>query len=66
MRKYNSFEEIERDLKKLDLERQIAKEQMISLKYHFQESLSPYNWILTTLEAVKKYGIFFLIKRMFK
>lgn len=66
MRKYNSFEEIERDLKKLDLERQIAKEQMIGLKYSFQESLSPFNWLLTTLEAVKKYGILYLIKRIFK
>ncbi|XLS30584.1 DUF6327 family protein [Flavobacteriaceae bacterium M23B6Z8] len=66
MKKYNSFEEIERDLKRLDLQRQIAKEQLIGIKYDFQESLSPYSWMMTAFSAVKKYGILFLIRRLFK
>lgn len=66
MKKYNSFEEIERDLKRLDLERQIAREQMVEVKHEFQESLSAYHWMITAFQAVKKYGILFLIRRLFK
>lgn len=66
MSRYNSFEEIENDLKRLDLERKIAKEEMIGLKYEFQERMSPYYWLVTLLNAVKKYGIFFLLKKLLK
>jgi hypothetical protein len=66
MSKYNSFEEIERDLKRLDLERKIAKEEMIGLKYELKEELSPYFWWLTFFEMLKRYGVILLVKKLLK
>ena len=66
MSKYNSFKEIEQDLRRLDLERKIAREELIGLKYEFKEQLTPYYWWLTVFDFLKKYGIIFLIKEFIK
>ncbi len=63
---YTSFKEIEQDLRKLNLQRQICLEEMKLLKSEFKEDLQPYQWVSTIFSAVKKYGIFYLIKRLFK
>ncbi|PKV50223.1 hypothetical protein ATE84_2275 [Aquimarina sp. MAR_2010_214] len=63
---YTSFKEIEQDLRKLNLQRQINLEEIKLLKSEFKEDLQPYQWVSTLLSAVKKYGIFYLIKRLFK
>ncbi|MFD2565136.1 DUF6327 family protein [Aquimarina rubra] len=63
---YSSFEEIEHDLKKYDLQRQISLEEIKLLKTELKEDLQPYQWVSTIFSAVKKYGIYYLIKRIFK
>ncbi len=63
---YTSFKEIEQDLRKFNLQRQIALEEVKLLKTELKEDLQPYQWLSTALSAVKKYGILYLIKRLFK
>lgn len=64
--KYNSYEEIDRDLLALDLQRRIAMEELKFTKYEFQESVAPNKWADTLLSALKKYGIFYIIKKILK
>ncbi|WP_344923868.1 DUF6327 family protein [Aquimarina addita] len=63
---YTSFKEIEEELKMLKLQRQISIEEMKLLKSEFKEDIQPYQWVATIASAVKKYGIFYLIKRILK
>ncbi|RRQ50640.1 hypothetical protein DZC72_08945 [Maribacter algicola] len=63
---YKNFDEIEFDLQRLDLERQIAMEELKGLKQEVKEDLSPYNWLSTAISVVKKYGILYLIKKILK
>ncbi|MBP2830712.1 hypothetical protein J8281_00815 [Aquimarina sp. U1-2] len=65
-REYTSFKEIEQDLRKLHLRRQIYLEEMKLIKSEFKEDLQPYQWVSTVLSAVKKYGIFYMIRRLFR
>lgn len=60
------MDEIKYDLKRLSLERQIALEEIKGLKADIKEDLSPYNWLGTLLSAVKKYGILFLVRKLFR
>lgn len=66
MKTYNSFEEIDYDLKRLKLERQIGLEQLKGVKSEFAESLKPMNWISSILKIAGKYGIFVLLKKLFR
>ncbi|GGG58191.1 DUF6327 family protein [Bizionia arctica] len=66
MKQYQSFKEIETDLKRLSLEQNIAWEEMKLLKGEFQESLTPANWLQTGLKMAGKYGMFLMAKRFFK
>ncbi len=61
---YKNFEQIDYDLTRLNLERQIALEEIKGLKQEVKEDLSPYSWITTVLSAVKKYGILYLIRKV--
>lgn len=66
MKNYNNLNEINHDLKRLSLERQIAWEQMKGLKEDFKESVQPYNWFGPILSSAKQYGILYLIRLLFK
>ena len=66
MRNYNSFEEIDFEIKKLNLERKIAWEEIKHSGNKVQEYLDPYNWIVPIISSIKKFGILFLLKRIFK
>mgnify|MGYP000628012092 CR=1 FL=1 len=66
MKIYNSFEEIDFEVKRLNLERQIAWEEIKHSGNEMQESLSPYNWISPILNSIKKFGILFFLKKVFK
>ncbi len=66
MKQYNNLKEINHDLKRLSLERQIAWEEMKGLKEDFKESLQPYNWFGPILSSAKKYGFLYLIGLLFK
>ena len=61
---YNNLNEVEYDLKKLNLERQIALEQIKGLKNDVKEDLSPYSWLSTIFSAVKKFGVLYLVKKI--
>lgn len=66
MKTYHSFKEIEIDLKRLQLERQIGLEHLKGIKGEFAESLKPKKWISTAASFGWKYGLFILAKRLFK
>ena len=57
MKQYNTLEEINHDLKRYRLQRDIALEEVKSIKYQLQNDLQPANWLSTVLSAIKKYGI---------
>lgn len=63
---YKDFAEIDRDLKTLNLQRQIALEELKYTKHELQESVAPPQWMNTVLSFAKKYGILYIIKRIFK
>ena len=66
MRIYNSFEEINTELKRLNLERQIAIEELKLTKNHIKDDFGPLNWVNTLLQVFKKYGFYFLLKKLFR
>tara|TARA_R110000796_G_scaffold37722_4_gene95240 strand:- start:138922 stop:139128 length:207 start_codon:yes stop_codon:yes gene_type:complete len=63
---YNSFEEIELDLKLLSLERKIAVEELKSLKHKVQEDLQPIHWIQSGFKMAGKLSTIMLLKKIFK
>lgn len=63
---YTNLEEVEYDLKRLSLEREIAFEEIKGLKQDVKEDLSPYSWMSTVMSAVKKYGILYLIRKIIR
>ncbi|OMP32803.1 MULTISPECIES: DUF6327 family protein [Mangrovimonas] len=65
MKKYSSFAEIEHDLKRLDLERKIALEELKGVKGGLKEDLRPSNWMQLVLNSVGKYGAYLLFKKLF-
>ena len=66
MKTYKNLEEINLDLRRLKLEREIALEELKGIKHDVKEDLSPYNWMSTMLSAVKKYGIFYMIRKLIR
>ncbi|WP_417214064.1 DUF6327 family protein [Bizionia sp.] len=66
MKNYESFTDIESDLKRLNLERKIALEEMKLLKTEFKEDLKPSNWLSTLLNLAGKYGLYMIMKRFLK
>lgn len=66
MKTYETFEEIDNDLKKLKLERDIAIEELKIVKYNFEEFLKPINWLTTVFRMASKYGFLLVIKKIFK
>jgi len=66
MKVYKNLDEINLDLKRVNLERQIAWEEMKGLKEEVKHDLRPYNWLNTALSAVKKYGVIYLIRKVLR
>ncbi len=66
MKTYNSFEEIDYDLERLKLERQIGFEKLKVVKGEFAENLRPMKWVNSFLSVAGKYGIFVLLKKLFR
>jgi|TARA_R110000787_G_scaffold91540_1_gene192895 hypothetical protein len=63
---YKNFDEVEYNLKRLKLEREIALEELKGLKHEVQEDLSPYNWMSTAFSAAKKFGMLYLMRKIVK
>lgn len=66
MKTYKSFDDIDYELNKLKLEREIAWEELKGVKHEFQEDLRPLNWVSSGLKFAGKYGIFVLLKKLIR
>ncbi|WP_040279769.1 hypothetical protein [Psychroserpens damuponensis] len=66
MKHYKTFEDIEYDLKRLSLERQIAFEELKGVKGEIKDDLAPYHWMQTVFKYVSKYGWFMLLKKVIR
>jgi hypothetical protein len=66
MKTYQSFEQIDSDLKRLSLERQIALEELKIVKNDFEESIRPISILRDAFNFLRKYGALLFIKKIFK
>lgn len=66
MKHYQTFEDIDYDIKRLNLERQIAYEELKGLKSDIKDDLKPANWVLTIMNYAKKYGFYLLLKKVIR
>jgi hypothetical protein len=66
MKIYQSFEQIDSDLKRLSLERQIALEELKIVKNDFEESIRPIRILRDAFKFLSKYGALLFIKKIFK
>ena len=66
MKQYRTQEDIKRDLRRLQLEKQIAWEELKVVKSEFKETLQPYTWLQTGFKMASKVGIMMLIKKIIK
>ncbi|SFN74117.1 hypothetical protein SAMN04487989_103136 [Bizionia echini] len=62
---YTNFNDIEADLKLLNLERKIAWEELKLLKTELKDDFRPYNWIEPIIKGASKYGVFVLFRKLF-
>ena len=65
-KEFTNFDEIKLELKRLDLERQIAWEELKGLKEDVKEDLNPLSWVSTALNYMGKVGSLYFIKKLFK
>lgn len=63
---YKDLESIDKDLKVLNLERQIAWEEIKGVKEEYKEDFRPYNWIQTAAKMASKFGTMVLLKKIIK
>ncbi|MDN3620792.1 DUF6327 family protein [Polaribacter undariae] len=66
MKIYQSFDEINTDLRQLSLEKQIALEELKLVKSDFEESIKPMTLISNVVTALGKFGTLMFIKKIFK
>jgi len=66
MKTFKSFDEIDYELTKLNLERQIAWEEIKGLKNDFKEDMKPLNWVGTGLKYAGKYGVLVLLRKLIR
>lgn len=65
MERYTSFKDIQNDLKRYSLERDIAWEELKLIKSEYKEDLQPLNWVSTALKLTGKYSFIALIRKWF-
>ena len=63
MKTYTTFEEVDNDLKRYKLERDIAWEEFKLTKSELKEDLQPLNWLSTALKLTGKYSFIALIRK---
>ncbi|MEW4924653.1 phage holin family protein [Algibacter sp. 2305UL17-15] len=66
MKIYSDIESVERDLKILKLERDIAWEEIKAVKEDYKEDFRPYNWIRSGLKLASRFGVLVLLKKIIK
>ena len=65
MKVFNSFNQVEFELRKLNLERKISIEELRAKGYEMKGIFS-FNWKSSAIKSVGKFGLLFLLKRLFK
>jgi hypothetical protein len=65
MKRYQSFKQIDSDLKRLSLQRQIALEELKIVKNDFEESIRPISILRDAFKFLSKYGTLLFIKKIF-
>ncbi len=63
---YSNHEEIDYNLERLSLERQIALEKLKIVKDDYADHFKPLGWMQSGIKLAGKYGIFVLLKKLFK
>lgn len=63
---YSNHEEIDYNLERLSLERQIALEKLKIIKDDYVDIFKPLGWMKSGFKFAGKYGIFILLKKLFK
>ena len=63
---YRNFNEIDEELTRLELERQIAIEEIKAVKGDLKESLQPSQWIQSGVKVAGKIGSMVLLKKLFR
>ena len=63
METYTSFKDINNDLKRFKLERDIAWEELKLIKSEYKEDLQPLNWVSTALKLTGKYSFIAIIRK---
>ena len=66
MKHYKTEQHIKQDLRRLQLEKEIAWEELKTLKGDFKESLQPYQWMQTGLKLFSKFGVMMLVRKIIK
>lgn len=66
VKRYKEFKEVEYDLKRLNLERKIALEELKGLRHDFKDDLTPPDWVEPAAKVAGGYALFALIKRLLK
>ncbi|HIC31703.1 MAG: hypothetical protein JXK08_00035 [Flavobacteriaceae bacterium] len=66
MKQYRTQEDIKKDLRRLQLEKQIAWEELKIVKSDFKETLQPYTWLQTGFKMASKVGVMMLIKKIIR
>lgn len=66
MKTYTSLLDVEKDLKVLELEREIAIEELKSIKNDYVEKFKLVNIAVNVLKFTSKYGILLYFKNFFK
>jgi hypothetical protein len=66
MRIYQSYDEIEKELKLLDLQKKVAYEELVGVKRDLEEYTKPITWVSSLFKLGSKYGLLLLVKKMFK
>jgi hypothetical protein len=65
MKTYTNLLEIEKDLQMIQLERDIAVEELKAIKNGYEEKLKPINIALSVLKITSKYGLLLYLKDIF-
>ena len=66
MKVYEDLESLDKELHILNLERQIAWEEIKSVKEEYKEDLKPLRWIQSVLKFASKVGAMVLVKKIIK
>ncbi|QCE42118.1 hypothetical protein [Psychroserpens sp. NJDZ02] len=66
MTQFKTEADIERELRKLSLEKQIAWEELKGIKGDFKEAIQPPQWLQTGYRMFSKFGMMMLLKKIIK